>query len=146
MRVSELMSSSVVSITADDTAASAARLMSYHNIGALPVCGADNKLRGIVTDRDIVLRCVASETDPEATKVREIMTRDIECINADADMREAARIMSSEQIRRLPVVRDGAVVGMLSLGDLARTQSFDMEASRALSEISMPTHKYGKGS
>ncbi len=144
MKVSQLMSSSVVSVTPEDTAANAARLIARNNVGSLPVCMEDGKLRGIVTDRDIVTRCIAPESDPETTKVREIMTRGVISVPPEADIREAARIMSGEQIRRLPVTSEGKVVGMLSLGDMAKTQSFDMEASKALSEISMPPRKYGK--
>ncbi|MPN04277.1 Inosine-5'-monophosphate dehydrogenase [bioreactor metagenome] len=98
--------------------------------------GEDGRLRGIVTDRDIVLRCVAAEEDPSKTPVREIMSRHCVTVAPDADAREATRLMAAEQIRRLPVVEKDRVVGMLSLGDLARTQRFDMEASKALSEIS----------
>ncbi|MDP4110239.1 MAG: CBS domain-containing protein [Bacillota bacterium] len=144
MKVSQLMSSNVVSVSPEDTAITAARLFARNNIGALPVCMDDGKLRGIVTDRDIVTRCLAPESDPETTKIREIMTRGVISVTPEADIKEAARIMSGEQIRRLPVTSDGKVVGMLSLGDMARTQMFDMEASKALSEISMPPQKYGK--
>ncbi|MDR0380492.1 MAG: CBS domain-containing protein [Oscillospiraceae bacterium] len=136
MLVSELMSPHVVSIQQDELASSAARLLARHNIGALPVCAGDGRLRGIVTDRDIVLRCVAAESDPEQTRVREIMSRGVVGVAPGEDAREATRLMAERQVRRLPVVEDGRVVGMLSLGDLARHHRFDMEASRALSEIS----------
>ncbi len=136
MVVSQLMNPNVVSITPDETAALAARLLQRHNVGSLPVCSLDGRLRGIVTDRDIVLRCVAAESVPEQTKVREIMSRGVVTVTPDADVREATRLMASEQVRRLPVVSDGRVVGMLSLGDMAKNMSFDMEASKALSEIS----------
>lgn len=136
MRVSELMNGNVVSITPDETAALAARLLSRHNIGSLPVCSLDGRLRGIVTDRDIVLRCVAAESDPEQTKVREIMSRGIVTVSPEEDVREATRLMAEKQVRRLPVVEEGRIVGMLSLGDMAKNTRFDMEASKALSEIS----------
>ena len=138
MRVSDLMNANVISITPDEPAALAARLLSRHNIGALPVCSLDGKLRGMVTDRDIVLRCVANECDPQSTRIREIMTRGVVSVTPDDDIREAAHKMAHEQVRRLPVVSDtGAVVGMLSLGDMARSRAADMEAANALSEISM---------
>ena len=136
MQVSELMSDSIVTISPDETAALAARMLSRHNIGAIPVCTQDRRLRGIVTDRDIVLRCVAVESDPETTLVREIMSKSMITISPRDDVREAARLMSVAQVRRLPVVSDGELLGMLSLGDMARTHAFDMEASKALSEIS----------
>lgn len=142
MRVSDLMNTNVVSITPDEPTLLAARLLHRHNIGALPVCSLDGRLRGVVTDRDIVLRCVAMESDPQTTRVREIMTRGVTTAAPADDVREAAHKMAHDQIRRLPVVDDGGkVVGMLSLGDMAKTQAFDMEASKALSEISMNTRK-----
>ena len=136
MQVSEMMNKNVVTISPDETAALAARLLSRNNVGSLPVCGSDGKLRGMVTDRDIVLRCVAAENDPEVTKVREIMSRGIVTVAPEDDVKEAARLMAHEQIRRLPVVREGRVVGMVTLADIARSNRYDMEASKALSEIS----------
>lgn len=138
MQVSDLMNSHVVSITPDESCTLAARLLHRHNVGSLPVCGADGKLRGIVTDRDIVLRCVAAESDPQTTKVREIMSRGVQYVTPADDVREATRKMATSQIRRLPVVDDGGkVIGMLSLGDMAKTHAFDMEAAKALSDISV---------
>lgn len=141
MLVSELMNDSVVSISPDEPASLAARLLFRHNIGSIPVCSEDGKLRGIVTDRDIVLRCVAAENDPETTPVREIMSRSVITVSPDDDVRQATQQMASGQIRRLPVTKDGRIVGMLALGDMAKTHSFDMEASKALSEISSNIRK-----
>lgn len=141
MEIRDLMNPSVVSITPRESAALAARLLSRHNLGALPVCGEDGCLRGMVTDRDIVLRCVAAEEDPAQTQVKDIMTRRCASVSPGDDPREAARLMAARQIRRLPVVEDGRVVGMVSLGDLARSRSFGMEASKALSEISDPVRR-----
>lgn len=136
MQVRDLMNPSVVSINPAESAALAARLISRHDIGSLPVCSEDGRLRGIVTDRDIVLRCVAAEEDPSQTPIREIMSRRCITVSPDDDIREATRLMAAEQVRRLPVVEGDKVVGMVALGDLARTHKFDMEASKALSEIS----------
>ena len=136
MQVSELMNPSVITIEPTSSAALAARLISRHNIGALPVCASDGRLRGMVTDRDIVLRCIAAEEDPAQTLVRDIMTRECATVAPGDDCREATRIMSAQQVRRLPVVEGGKVVGMISLSDLARSRRFDMEAAQALCEIS----------
>ena len=136
MQVRDLMNPSVVSITPGESAALAARLLARHNVGALPVCGDDGRLRGIVTDRDIVTRCIAAEDDPAQTPVRDIMTRNCAVVSPEDDPREATRIMATQQVRRLPVLSDGRVVGMVSLGDLATSHAYDMEASKALSEIS----------
>lgn len=136
MKVRELMNASVVSITPDESVALAARLLSRHNLGSLPVCDMDGTLRGIVTDRDIVLRCVAAEEDPAQTAVKNIMSRSCAVVSPEEDVREATRLMTARQVRRLPVTEAGKVIGVLSLGDLARSHRFDMEASKALSEIS----------
>ena len=119
----------------------AARLLARHQLGALPVCGEDGGLRGIVTDRDIVTRCVAAETDPHKVPVREIMSRNCAVISPEEDAAEAARLMGAGQVRRLPVLEDGKVVGMVSLGDLAKCRACDMEAAEALSEISENIHR-----
>lgn len=136
MKVSDLMNASVITIAPEESAALAARLISRHNVGSLPVCGGDGRLRGIVTDRDIVLRCVAPEEDPAQTPVRDIMTRNCAVASPEDDPAEAARLMAESQVRRLPVTREGKLVGMLSLADLARAEQFNMETARALSEIS----------
>ena len=136
MKVKDMMNSNVISITPDTSISAAARMLSRYNIGSMPVCSIDGRLRGIVTDRDIVLRCIAAEVPPEQTKVRDIMTRAVVTVSPESDMREAAALMAKDQVRRLPVVEHGTVVGMLALGDIARSHSFDTEASAALSEIS----------
>lgn len=142
MRVSDLMSSNVVSLAPEDTVTHAARMLERHNLGALPVCGADGKLRGIVTDRDIVLRCIASENPPEEMRVREVMTRNIVSVAPGDDVRAATRLMASEQVRRLPVVDGQKIVGMLSLADMARRNALDREASHVLSDISTPPRTF----
>ena len=136
MEVKQLMNPSVVTIAPTSSVALAARLISRHNVGVLPVCSGDRRLRGVVTDRDIVLRCIAAEEDPAQTMVRDIMTRGCTTVPAAADCREASRLMSVQQVRRLPVVVEGKLVGMISLADLAKSRRFDMEAAQALCEIS----------
>ena len=136
MQVSEMMNKNVVSISPEESTAFASRLLSRYNIGALPVCTRDGRLRGMVTDRDIVLRCVAADSDPEVTPVKEIMSRSLITASPRDDVSRVSGMMATGQIRRLPVVEDGKLVGILSLGDLARSRQFDMEAGRALTEIS----------
>ena len=136
MQVKELMNRHIVAVSPEDSAASAAHLLSRYNIGSLPVMTSEGRLRGILTDRDIVTRCVAAEELPETCRVRDIMTRSIVTVDEDADIREAAKLMSDGRIRRLPVLRGDLLVGMLSLGDLATSRSYDTEAAQALTEIS----------
>ncbi|MBQ2445655.1 MAG: CBS domain-containing protein [Oscillospiraceae bacterium] len=136
MEVQKIMSAKPISISGEESAAVAARLLSRHNIGALPVCSREGKLRGIVTDRDIVLRCIAPGEDPKHTPVSDIMTRRLVWVDSRDSCDTAARLMASRQIRRLPVQENGRLVGMVSLGDLAKLRDFSTEAAEALSEIS----------
>lgn len=136
MRVRDLMSKGVVTIAPEESAALAARLLSRHELGALPVCAPDGTLAGIVTDRDIVTRCVAAGEEPGRVPVRDIMSPAPSVITPETPVSAAARLMAQRQVRRLPVVEQGQVVGMLSLGDLARSRRTDTEAAEALSDIS----------
>ena len=136
MKVKEIMSSKIVSVTPEESASVAARLLARHNIGALPVCSKDGRLRGMVTDRDIVLRCVAAEEEPSGVKVAEIMTRRVIAVGAEDSVERATDLMAHEQIRRLPVQSNGKVVGMLSLCDLAKLPNYSTEFSQTLCEIS----------
>lgn len=136
MRVRELMCQQVVSVTPGESAALAARLLGRREVGALPVCGADGRLQGIVTDRDIVLRCVAAGRDPFRTPVGQIMSRNCAWVTPGAETAAAAQVMGAAQVRRLPVVEGGKVVGMLSLGDLVCSNSCDEAAGAALLNIS----------
>lgn len=136
MKVREIMTEPTVTVTPQEPVAAAARLMTRHNLGALPVCDDEGRLRGMITDRDIVTRCVAADLEPSDTRVREIMSRGITTCRADEDAETAARAMGADQVRRLPVLEDGRVVGMVSLCDLARSARCAMEAADALGEIS----------
>ncbi len=136
MQVRQLMNPDVVTVEPSSSATTASRLLSRHNIGSLPVCSSDRQLRGVVTDRDIVLRCVAAEEDPAQTQVKDIMSRHPVTVGPGEDCAAAAQLMARDQIRRLPVVEDGKLVGIVSLGDIARCRRLDMEAAEALSEIS----------
>ncbi len=136
MFVRDLMNPSVVSITPEESAALAARLLSRHDLGALPVCGQSGTLVGIVTDRDIITRCVAAGEDPSRVPVRDIMSPAPVTVSPGDDVHQAARQMAHRQVRRLPVVEGDQVVGMVSLGDLARNRRCDTEAAEALCDIS----------
>lgn len=136
MQVRELMNPNVVTIEPTSSAALASRLLSRHNVGVLPVCNADRKLRGMVTDRDIVLRCIAPEEDPAQTQVKDIMTRHPAAVAPATDCRAAAQLMARHQVRRLPVVEGDKLVGIVSLCDLVHNHRLEMEAAWALSEIS----------
>lgn len=137
MNVQSLMTGQIVAVNQLEPVSSAARLMLRHNLGVLPVCDDKGHLRGILTDRDIVTRCVAADMDPEDTPIREIMSRGIRTCAAGDDIAGALETMSRHQIRRLPVVAEGGrLIGMVSLGDLAKNAASSMEAGAALGEIS----------
>ncbi len=136
MKIREIMSQTVVRINPEESVAVAARTLAHYNIGALPVCGSDGRLCGLVTDRDLVTRCVASGRNPLNTKVRDVMTRQVIVARPDMDAEYAAGMMGQKQIRRLPVMENGKLLGMVSLGDLALEGQTAAEAGDALKQIS----------
>ena len=136
MKLRELMTKPVVRIQPEETVAVAARMLEHNNIGAMPVCSADGKLCGMLTDRDIVVRCLAAGKSPLTTSVRVVMTGKVYGARPDMEAALAAGLMGREQIRRLPVMENGKLCGMVSLGDLAGQEESSMEAGDALAEIS----------
>ena len=135
MKVRDLMSKPVIRIHADEPVAVAARTLTHYNIGAMPVCSADGRVCGVITDRDIVTRCLAADRSPERTKVRDVMTSQVQSVTPDADVTLAAHIMGSKQVRRLPVVENERLCGMISLADVANSEDNAIDASDALTEI-----------
>ena len=136
MKVQEVMTQTVIRISPEESAAVAARTLTHYNIGALPVCGGDGRLCGVLTDRDIVTRCLAAGQQPEKTLVRSIMTNNVVSVRPDMDLGVAASLMARRQVRRLPVVEHGSLCGMSSLADLSRTEQSAPDATDALAEIS----------
>lgn len=136
MKIRDVMTDVVIRIHPEETVAVAARQLTNYNIGMLPVCDHNGTLQGVVTDRDLVTRCVASGRSPEKTRVREVMTGNLVSASPDMDTAAAARLMGSRQVRRLPVVQGGKLCGMVSLGDLANRQETSYDAADALGEIS----------
>ena len=136
MKLRDIMTNPVVRIHPDETVAVAARTLTHYNIGILPVCGNDGRVCGLVTDRDLVTRCLASGRSPGNTPVRDVMTSKIVSAGPDMDAALAAGLMGREQIRRLPVLENGRLCGMVSLGDLSLREESSIEAGDALTEIS----------
>lgn len=123
MRVSEIMSTEPTCCTPETTAQEASRLMTEQDCGCLPVVDSDDRLVGVITDRDIACRCVAEGKDP-STPVGEIMTTDAQCCSADDDVAEATATMADTQVRRVPVVDgQGCCVGMVAQADIARSDN-----------------------
>ena len=135
MKVYEIMSQCVVKIHPEETVEVAARTLKQHNIGFLPVCSSDGRLCGVVTDRDLVTRCMAANRTPEQTKVQDVMTGRIICASSDMDVAVAAHLMGREQVRRLPVIDDGKLCVMVSVGDLAGREESSFEAAEAMEGI-----------
>lgn len=135
MKLEELMNRHLVKIHPEESAAVAARLLARHNIGVLPVCGTNGRLCGVVTDRDLVVRCMASGNLPERTRVRDVMTSQVVTAGPEMEAGVAAHLMGRQQVRRLPVVENGKLCGMVSLGDLAKREQTNPDAADALSDI-----------
>ncbi len=121
--VREFMTTDARCIKENQTLADAARMMMDLDCGSLPICGDDGKLKGMVTDRDIVLKCVAADRDPREMLARELATGRPHWVDADANVDEAIDMMEKHQIRRLPVIADHKLVGIISQGDIARNYS-----------------------
>lgn len=134
MKVRDIMTSDVAYAAPDTTLEDIAVLMRDENVGAIPVLD-DEMLVGIVTDRDIVVRCIADGKDAAECTAEDVITENLETVEPDDDVEEASQIMARRQIRRLPVVEDGKLVGMLSLGDIAVKHS-DETAGDALESVS----------
>ena len=136
MKLREIMTECVVRIHPEESVAVAARALARYNVGALPVCGNDGRLCGVVTDRDLVTRCIAAGRAPNGTAVREVMTTHVVSAAPDTDTVAAAQLMGQQQIRRLPVLENGRLCGMVSLGDLAKREETTDAAADALTGIS----------
>lgn len=120
MKVKDLMTPNQTVVRPEDTASRAATLMKQEDCGAIPVVSDAGKLVGIVTDRDIVVRAVAAGKDPRTTPVSAVMSADPITLSPDADADDAEKTMAERQVRRLPVVADGHLVGILVTAHLAR--------------------------
>jgi len=121
--VREFMTTDAKCIRETQSLADAARMMMDLDCGSLPICGDDGKLKGMITDRDIVLKCVAAGRDPREMMARELAAGRPHWIEADANVDAAIELMEREQIRRLPVIADHKLVGIISQGDIARNYS-----------------------
>ena len=137
MRVKDIMSKDIACLRSDDSIERAAQLMKQYNCGSIPVCTKD-KLIGIVTDRDIAVRSVASGQDVSQQRVGDIMTESVVFASPEMEVDDAARLMSDRQIRRLPIVENNSLVGIVALGDISLEPKCQNSAETALKNISMP--------
>ena len=115
----EIMSGGVDCIGENETVAEAARKMAQLGVGALPICGADDRLKGMITDRDIVLKVVAEGKDPNACKAGELAQGKPVTIGADDSLEELVRTMAQHEVKRVPVIDGHRLVGVVSESDVA---------------------------
>jgi CBS domain-containing protein len=140
MQVFEAMTPEVVSVPPETTLVDAAQTMKELDVGPLPVCDGE-RLLGMVTDRDIIVRAIAEGRDPRATEVRDVMTSEIVCCREDDDVGHAAKLMQDSQLRRLLVVNEeGRLVGIVSLGDIVLQTGDDKLAGKTLEKVSEPSY------
>lgn len=135
MKVRQVMTSSVDWVSPDTSVVEVAKLMKKVDVGSIPICEG-NKLVGIITDRDIVLKVVAVGGNSSSTSAKDIMNTKVISVTADQDAHQAADLMAKNQIRRLPVLEMGNLIGIVALGDLAIERIHINEAGDALSGIS----------
>ena len=140
MKVSEVMTSDVQTCGPSDSIVDVAMKMRDLDVGSIPIVDSNQGLRGIITDRDIVIRGVAQNIDLAKEHCANLMTTDLFHCREDTDVHQVADIMAEHQIRRLPVVdAENRLVGICAIGDLALEQIFVDDAGEALSDISQPT-------
>lgn len=125
MKIKECMCENVIWLNPDTSVMDCVKTMKDNHIGSIPVCNDNKNIVGFVTDRDILLRAVACELDLNSTKLRDIMTSKVCCCNEDNDISTASKIMSENQIRRLPVVCDNQIVGIITLKDFVDNKNVD---------------------
>lgn len=134
----EIMHAGAECIGEHETLTDAARKMRDLNVGAMPICGEDDRLRGIITDRDIVIHCVAEGSDPSSTTAGQLAKGTPIWVDASADEHEVVRLLSEHKIRRLPVIDNHRLVGMISEADVATRLSEDEVAEFARAVYSAP--------
>lgn len=136
MKVKELMTTNLITAQPSETLQQVALKMKEYHIGALPICDQE-KLIGIVTDRDIIIKGITEGLSCQ-DKIEQIMETNLIIGDLSMDVQEAAQTMSNYQVRRLPIIENGELKGILSLSDLALHPSFQDYASEALKDISKP--------
>lgn len=138
-KVQDIMTKNVKVCTSREPVTAAAKIMRDINCGSVPVCEG-KKVVGMITDRDIVLNCVADGKDCNSVYCQDSMTKEVITCTPDTDAHECARLMADNQIRRIPVVQNGDMIGICAIGDLATVDIHVNEAGAALSQISEQLH------
>lgn len=137
MKVRDCMCDSVIYITPDVSVYDCANIMKNKHVGCIPVCDENKKVVGVITDRDIILRCTCFNKDCNTIPISEIMTTNVCCCTSDKDLKEAEKMMCDNKVRRLPIIEDNKIVGILTLGDLALHPNIEAEnVGKTLENIS----------
>jgi len=119
MKVKECMCSNVTCVNPNATVCDVAKIMMNNHVGCVPVCNKTKNVIGLVTDRDLILRSIACDKDVKTTPISEVMTTKVYNISPDAEVAEASKIMCDCQVKRIPVVENDTIVGIITLGDIA---------------------------
>ena len=125
MKVKDCMCTEVYCVTPEKTIKDCATIMCNQHVGCIPVCDNSQKVVGLVTDRDVILRAIACNKDVNTTPVSEIMTCEVCCCEPDTEISQAESLMAQNQIKRIPVMENNKIVGILTLGDLAANKQVD---------------------
>ena len=135
MKVKDVMTTPALSVSEFTDVFHISKLMKENDVGVIPVCSKNGEIKGVVTDRDIVLRVLGEGKQTDSVLAREIMTTQVTTVSPMTDLDDAFLIMSEIKVRRLPVVENKELVGMLTLGDLSQSLDYSVEISDALSEL-----------
>jgi CBS domain-containing protein len=133
----EIMTPDPTCAQATETVTQAAQKMAQRNVGSLPICGEDNRLKGVITDRDIVVKVIAENRDPATVRVSELAQGEAVTIGADDDAREIFKTMRQHQVRRLPVIDGHDLVGIVALADVARNLG-EEDVGEVVEALSIP--------
>jgi len=143
LKVEDVMVTDVISISARASVKKAAEIMNKYEIGSLLVV-ENNRAIGIITERDLLKRVVAKALNPAKTRVKEIMSKPLIVAEPDMDLEEAVKLMFEMKIKKLPVVKDGKLVGLVSLTDVARFQPHMIKILKKLAERHIPPRRIEK--
>ncbi len=138
MKIKDIMTTNVQYVNPQSSLNEVANQMKDLNVGSIPVCDQTTKVLGIVTDRDIVVRGISTNAQ-STSSVSDVMTRNPVTVTPDTSIKEASKLMSEHQIRRLPVIEGDKLIGMVAIGDLAVRNKLANKAGDALSNISEPS-------
>ena len=127
MKVRDCMCNQVYWAEPNETVKNVAKLMQEKHVGCIPICQGGKTIVGLITDRDIVLRGVACDKNTSTTPVSSLMTTDVYTVTPDAEITEVSKIMRDQQIKRVPVLENNTIVGILTLGDLANSNQVNDE-------------------